>query len=96
MTEIVVKFAALHKASEDINKAISNLTSELDNLEKGVQPLLSTWDGQAREAYYARQREWSSASGDLKQLLLQIKGAVDKSAEIMQARESANMKKFGG
>jgi WXG100 family type VII secretion target len=96
MTDIVVKFSALVKASEDIGKAISNMNSELDALEKGIQPLLSTWDGQAKDAYYARQAEWTSASKDLTQLLTQIKGAVSQSAEIMQAREKANMQKFGG
>ena len=95
MSEIVVKFSALSKASEDISKAIASLNSELDGLEKGIQPLLSTWDGTARDAYFQRQQEWSSASQDLTQLLTQIKGAVVKSAEIMQAREQANQRKFG-
>jgi early secretory antigenic target protein ESAT-6 len=95
VSEIVVKFSALAKASEDINKAIANMNSELDGLEKGIQPMLSTWDGAARDEYFRRQQEWSSASKDITQLLTQIKGAVMKSAEIMQAREQANARKFG-
>jgi early secretory antigenic target protein ESAT-6 len=94
--EIIVRFSALSKAAEDINKAITNMQSELDGLEKGIQPLLATWDGQAKEEYHTRQREWSSASADLTQLLTQIKAGVTKSAEIMQAREASNARKFGG
>jgi WXG100 family type VII secretion target len=94
--EIVVRFSALTKASEDINKAISTMHSELDGLERGIQPLLATWDGTAKNEYHTRQREWTQASTDLTTLLTQIKGAVTKAAEIMQAREAANARKFGG
>jgi WXG100 family type VII secretion target len=72
------------------------MQSELADLEKGIQPLLHTWDGAAKDAYHQRQSEWNSASQDLSQLLGQIKAGVVKSAEIMQAREQANKQKFGG
>jgi WXG100 family type VII secretion target len=94
MNDIVVKFAALMKASDDISRALKNMHSELDGLEKGIQPLLASWDGTAKDAYHVRQKEWSSASKDLTELLTQIKGAVVHSAEIMQAREKANTTKF--
>jgi WXG100 family type VII secretion target len=93
---IVVKFPALMKAADDIGKAIKNMNTELHDLEKGIQPLLQSWDGDAKEAYYSRQQEWNSASKDLEQLLNEIKGAVTRSAEIMQAREHANKQKFHG
>lgn len=96
MTDIVVKFPALIKAAEDIGKAIKNMNQELHDLEKGIQPLLQSWDGSAKDAYHARQVEWNTASKDLEQLLTSIKGAVTRSAEIMQAREHANKNKFHG
>ncbi|MFI5955621.1 WXG100 family type VII secretion target [Cryptosporangium sp. NPDC051539] len=94
--EIAVNFASLTKAAEDIQSAIGKMNAELDGLEKGVQPLLATWDGDAKAAYMARKREWDSASQDLAQLLTGIKGAVLKSAEIMHAREKQNTNMFGG
>ncbi len=96
MSDIIVKFSSLMKASEDIGKAITNMNSELEGLEKGIQPLLATWDGDAQGAYRVRQAEWTSASKDLTELLTGIKGAVIRSAEIMQAREKANKLKFEG
>lgn len=94
--EIAVNFASLTKAAEDITSAVGKMTAELDGLERGVQPLLATWDGDAKGAYLVRKREWDTASADLTQLLTGIKGAVLKSAEIMAAREKQNANMFGG
>ncbi|SHN03300.1 WXG100 family type VII secretion target [Cryptosporangium aurantiacum] len=94
--EIAVNFASLTKAAEDIQGAIGKMTSELDALERGVQPLIATWDGEAKAAYLVRKRGWDSASADLTQLLTGIKAAVMKSAEIMAAREKQNASMFNG
>jgi WXG100 family type VII secretion target len=95
-SEIVVKFAALHKASQDIGTAISTMHSQLDGLNSSVAPMVAGWDGSAQAAYVTRQKQWESAAQDITSLLTQIQGAVTKSAEIMQQREQANTAKFGG
>jgi 6 kDa early secretory antigenic target len=92
--EIVVNFPMLHRAAEDIGSALKRMNSELDDLKRGIQPMVSTWDGGAQNAYLSRQSEWERASQDLSVLLTQIQGAVVKSAEIMQAREKSNIAKF--
>jgi 6 kDa early secretory antigenic target len=94
--DIAVNFASLTKAAEDIQSAIGKMTSELDGLERGIQPLLVTWDGDAKAAYLIRKKEWDNASADITQLLTGIKGAVLKSAEIMAAREKQNATMFNG
>jgi len=96
MGEIVVNFAALSQASADITKALTGMHGELSGLEQGIKPLLAQWDGDAKAEYEQRQREWTSASNDLARLLKDIQIAVDKSAEIMLARERTNKGKFGG
>jgi len=96
MTEIKVSFAALSQASADIQKATTTMHNELGALERGIQPMLATWDGDAKAEYAQRQSEWTSASTDLAALLKQIQTAVDKAAEIMLARERANKQKFAG
>lgn len=93
-SEIVVQFAALHQAADDIGKALSSMQSELDTINSTVQPLVHTWQSDAQQAFVARKAEWEQAAGDLHQLLTGIKGAVLKSAEIMAAREKANVAKF--
>lgn len=93
---IAYNFNQLNTAAEDCRSSVSNMTSQLDTLESNIQPMLGSWDGEAREAYYQRQREWDKAAADLRDLLGRIEGALRKSAENMQARERANTSKFGG
>jgi WXG100 family type VII secretion target len=78
---LLVNFAALQEASDHIQKAVSKLTTDLDQLEHFARPLVESWHGEAREAYSARQEKWRSASRDLQSILQNIKGAVDRSAE---------------
>jgi WXG100 family type VII secretion target len=47
---LVVNFAALQQASQDIQGALDALTSQLGQLEQDAAPLVATWDGTAREA----------------------------------------------
>ncbi len=96
MTEIRYNFAGLNAAAESCNGAVRNMTGELDGLKSGIAPLLATWDGEAREAYFQRQTEWESAANDLRDLLGRIERALRESAAKMQAREAANRGKFGG
>jgi WXG100 family type VII secretion target len=92
--EIVVEFAALNQAAADISNALSSMQSELDNVNSTVQPMVASWQSDAQEAFLQRKAEWTNAANDLHTLLNGIKGAVLKSAEIMQAREKANVAKF--
>jgi WXG100 family type VII secretion target len=92
--EIRYNFPQLLSAADDCNSAVKNMTGELDTLKQGLQPLLSTWDGDARTAYYQRQTEWDSAASDLRDLLTRIEKALRESAQKMQAREKANKAKF--
>ncbi len=92
--EIVVEFAALQQASDDISRALSSMQSELDNINSQVQPLVHTWQSDAQQAFVQRKNEWTNAANDLHTLLTGIKTAVLRSAEIMQAREKANVAKF--
>lgn len=96
MTEIRYNFAQLNAAADDINSTMGNMTNELEGLKQGLQPLLSTWEGEAQAAYYKRQSEWETAANDIRDLLGKIGNALRQSASTMQAREKANMAKFGG
>lgn len=92
--EIIVKFPALRTAAEDIGATLRTMNSELDSLKATVAPMVSTWEGDAREAYFTRQSEWEKAAADITALLTQIQTAITNSADIMQAREAANANKF--
>jgi WXG100 family type VII secretion target len=91
---LVVRFPALQQASADIQKALSTLDSQLGQLERDAAPLVSSWDGDAKQAYEQRQARWRSASQDLQAMLRDIKSAVDESAADYQSTERKNTNLF--
>ena len=91
---LVVSFPALQQASADIQKALSTLDSQLGQLERDAAPLVSSWDGDAKQAYEQRQLRWRSASQDLQAMLRDIKAAVDESAADYQSTERRNTNLF--
>ncbi|MFF0150130.1 WXG100 family type VII secretion target [Micromonospora sp. NPDC005203] len=93
--EIRYNFGALNAAADSCGGAMKNVTGELDGLKSGIAPLLATWDGDAREAYFRRQSDWEAAANDLRDLLGRIEKTLRESAARMQAREAANRAKFG-
>lgn len=92
---LVINFAGLQQVSGDIATAIDTLRSQLDELERQAAPLVSTWDGQARAAYDARQQAWRRAAGQLTATLQAIKTSVDESAADYLHTERRNMELFG-
>ena len=91
---LVVNFAALQQAGADIQKALNNLESQLSQLESDAAPLVSTWQGEAMEAYAQRQATWRAASNDLQNILRDIKIAVDQSAQDYATTEGNAEKRF--
>ena len=91
---LLVNFGALQQASADIQKAVSSMQSQLDDIERAAGPLVSTWEGDAQQAYAGRQAKWRSASQDLTQILQNIKSAVDQSAQDYISTEKQAAQRF--
>jgi len=72
MSEIKVNFGALEAGQAGIAKTHGELVATLDELEANLQPMLATWDGDAREAYYQCKKEWDSAAEQMNTTLGQI------------------------
>jgi len=92
--QLVVSFAALHKAADDIGSAIGKMRSTISDLESAARPLVADWDGEAQRAYSARQQKWRQAAEDLTNVLNGIKGAVAQSAQEYQSTERSNTALF--
>jgi 6 kDa early secretory antigenic target len=93
---LLVQFGALQNASGHISKAVSTLHSKLADLESAAGPLVSAWDGSAKEAYAQRQATWRSAAQDITEILQRIKSALDESEQQYAATERSNTNLFGG
>ena len=91
---LVVNFAALHGASDEIQTALRRLESTLSDLERDAQALVGTWDGAAKEAYAQRQAAWRRAAQDLAAILASIKAALDESAADYLQTERVNARMF--
>jgi WXG100 family type VII secretion target len=91
---LVVNFAALHSASDHVAGAVMMLNEQLSQLERDAAPLVSTWDGDARTAYDARQKQWQSAASELSAMLADIKKALDESAQDYRNTEDRNKQLF--
>jgi 6 kDa early secretory antigenic target len=91
---LVVDFTALHHGSDSIASALKTLDAQLQDLEADARPLVATWDGEAKNAYFQRQRQWQQAAGDLKAILYDIKKALDESAAQYLATEHRNTNMF--
>jgi 6 kDa early secretory antigenic target len=92
--DLVVNFAILRAAAEDINSTTNTMNSELDGLKQALSGIVAAWDGDAKTQYAAKQAQWDAAAFDLNNLLTSIKGAVIRSADLMEARERSNMQRF--
>jgi WXG100 family type VII secretion target len=91
---LVVNFAALQQASADIQRAQSALADQLDQVERDAAPLVERWDGEAKQAYQARQAKWRAAAADLGTILHDIKTALDESAADYLHTERRNTSLF--
>ncbi|MGX6605396.1 WXG100 family type VII secretion target [Micromonosporaceae bacterium Da 78-11] len=91
---LLVNFGSLQQASADIQKALSTLQNQLDQVERDAGPLVDTWDGEAKQAYAQRQATWRAASTDLQNILQNIKTAVDQSAEDYISTERQATQRF--
>jgi len=91
---LVVNFAALQKASADIQSALNSLNNQLRQIERDAAPLVAGWDGEARAAYDSRQTRWRQRASDLSGILRDIKQALDDSAADYQHTEHRNTSLF--
>jgi early secretory antigenic target protein ESAT-6 len=90
-----VEFGALQHASNEIDTALRALQQQLEQIERDAAPLVSTWEGEARQAYHQRQTRWREAASDLSLMLRDIKRALDESAADYVRTESSNTTLFG-
>ena len=91
---LLVNFSSLQQAGTDINRALTTLRTQLEQLEADGKRLYDTWDGDAQRAYTERQRKWQTAAADLTSILQNIQGAVHRSAEDYISTERQATQRF--
>ncbi|MFN2495297.1 MAG: WXG100 family type VII secretion target [Pseudonocardiaceae bacterium] len=91
---IQVTFGELENARGSIQTTWANISRELEDLRRFLQPLVETWSGEASAAYQAQQAKWDRSAADLNQVLNQIGVALGTSNENFQAAEHTNRSRY--
>lgn len=85
-----VSWTLQQNASSDVAKATSGLDASLSDVNGQVNKLMATWDSDAQQAYGERQRQWNTASDNIKSALQQFQAALMSAAETSQGAERTN------
>lgn len=88
--QILVNFEALANAEQQINQCASSISSQLDELRQMLQPLVSSWTGQAYENYQVQQNNWNQAQQDALQVLQGIGRVVGAAHDAYVSTEKSN------
>jgi 6 kDa early secretory antigenic target len=87
---VEVNFEGLQQGAEGINGVYRSLVGTLENLEHELQPMLGTWSGNARDAYFVQKKKWDEAAQALGTILAQIGQAVHGAHDNYRAAEQGN------
>lgn len=95
MSETLVNFGALSTGAQGIQATYRQLQSTLESLESQLAPMIGSWTGDAREAYYQQKKRWDDASAAMATILAQMGQAVDTANTNYQSAESTNLSRWG-
>jgi early secretory antigenic target protein ESAT-6 len=89
MADITVAFESLASGADGIRNNYAKLNSTLDDLEKGLQPMVNSWSGAAQESYIACKKQWEDASHALALVLQNIGQAVQQAHQNYTSAENS-------
>lgn len=92
---IKYEFGQLAGAAEDLRGSAAQINRMLEELKSGLAPMVSTWTGDAAEAYQVHQQKWDAAAEDLNTILRNVAEAVDGGNTRMQQVNNAAAQSWG-
>ncbi|SDS48092.1 WXG100 family type VII secretion target [Corynebacterium timonense] len=93
--EIKYGFGQLSGAAQDMDASAAAIEAQLNDLKSLLQPLVTTWQGEAAEAYAAHQQKWDQAAEELNTILRTIAATVEEGNSRMQAVNAAAAASWG-
>lgn len=88
---IRMQFPLMVQAIDDINVVVGAMETSLSDLDGSLRLKLAAWEGMANGTYQASQTAWNTAATDIKNLLFEIRNAMQRSVERMQTAEDMNV-----
>jgi 6 kDa early secretory antigenic target len=74
-----------------VSTAVSQLDSELSDINRAVNHLIANWESEAQQAYHARQQKWNGSADNIKAALNSFVAGLNKSADISSGTEHTNV-----
>lgn len=94
--EMKVHYETLFNASGEVEAASTRMTEASDSLKNDLNPLVSTWKGEAEQNYRQLQADWDKAHAELNQILAQIATALQRIGESYRDMEGKQAERFLG
>ncbi|MFI6688671.1 WXG100 family type VII secretion target [Streptomyces sp. NPDC050485] len=80
-----VTYSSLEGAAADIERQARKLRQDLDDISDMVKKASGNWEGQAHEAYAAKQQDWNNTADSVHTSLTQIAKAVAEAGPAYRA-----------
>ncbi|MDO5670441.1 MAG: WXG100 family type VII secretion target [Corynebacterium sp.] len=78
-------------SSQDLQNVMSQIESTLSEMDSDIRKLASAWEGSEQEEYQGIHGRWSSAATNIKEILGQVRAALDEnSASVSETRGRAS------
>jgi WXG100 family type VII secretion target len=87
---VMVTFATIAEASQNVQRTYQSLQQKLDDLHNFLQPMVSEWTGEAATQYQQKQQQWTQAQTDLGNVLQTIGRVLEETHSSYQQTEQAN------
>jgi 6 kDa early secretory antigenic target len=94
MSEVYINFESIDQAANEIRKVHGQLLNSLDELEAKLRPMVSSWGGEARQAYFEKKKTWDNAAQEMASILQQMGKAVANAHDGYQSAEASNRKQW--
>jgi WXG100 family type VII secretion target len=95
MKSMSVNPAQVRALSETIKTKSNQIKGDLEALEKRVNELKSSWEGESTTAYAAAQAAWDKQINEMEQLLGRIGAKLIEIADGYEAKDAHSAKRFG-
>ena len=93
--QVMVTFATIAEASQNVQRTFQSLTQKLDDLHSFLAPMVADWTGSAAEQYQQKQQQWNQAQQDLGNVLQTIGRVLEDTHSAYQSTEQSNISAWG-
>lgn len=88
--------AVCMQAHDEIGRAAKGILDALQRIDADGKLLLTSWDGEAREAFLVRQRRWHEAADTILQKLRQINSGLAQAVVIYDGADKLGAQRIAG